>query len=154
MHCGDKLGIPWMSHVLDWSPASNIFAAPLSGTLVSLISITGSIFKQQLVAFFVFYNTLLCVVVVVCENPWWLLSNYLMLNLFSFVKYTVTAYIWTCHGMWPIFITLVRIVTSLRVLWHLAALDNYLELPTLYRNLEVPMWHLLSSIWLVIPSHF
>ena len=43
-------GIPWMSQVLDLSPASNIFAAPHSSTLISLVSISGSIFMQQLVA--------------------------------------------------------------------------------------------------------
>ena len=37
-------GIPWMSQVLDLSPALKIFAAPCSGTLVSLISISGFIF--------------------------------------------------------------------------------------------------------------
>ena len=37
-------GIPWMSQVLDLSPASNIFAAPCSGTLILLVSISGSIF--------------------------------------------------------------------------------------------------------------
>ena len=140
---------------------------------------------------FVYYNTHLCVVVVVCENPWWLLSNHLVLNLFCFVTYTVTAYIQTCHGVWPVcwlmwvlgnlltkkshvqvcwltwvsgdlltkkshacLVILVCITTSLGVLWHLVALGKYLELPTLYRNLVVPMWHLLLSIWLGIPSHF
>ena len=39
-----KWGIPWMSQVLDLSPASNIFAAPCSSTLVLLVSISGSIF--------------------------------------------------------------------------------------------------------------
>ena len=37
-------GLPWMSQVLDLSPASNIFAAPCSDTLISLVSISGSIF--------------------------------------------------------------------------------------------------------------
>ena len=37
-------GIPWMSQVLDFSPTSNIFTAPCSGTLISLISISGFIF--------------------------------------------------------------------------------------------------------------
>ena len=37
-------GIPWMSQVLDFSSASNIFAAPCSGTLILLISISGFIF--------------------------------------------------------------------------------------------------------------
>ena len=37
-------GIPWMSQVLDFSPASNIFTTPCSGTLVLLISISGFIF--------------------------------------------------------------------------------------------------------------
>ena len=45
-----KWGIPWMSQVLDFSPASNIFTTPCSSTLVLLVSISGSIFKQQLVA--------------------------------------------------------------------------------------------------------
>ena len=39
-----KWGISWMSWVLDWSPASNIFTAPLSGTHISLVSIAGSLF--------------------------------------------------------------------------------------------------------------
>ena len=39
-----KWGIPWMSHVLDFSPTSNISATPCSGTLISLVSISGSIF--------------------------------------------------------------------------------------------------------------
>ena len=37
-------GIPWMSQVLDFSLALNIFATPCSGTLVLLISISGFIF--------------------------------------------------------------------------------------------------------------
>ena len=37
-------GIPWMSQVLHFSPALNIFTAPCSGTLVSLVSISGFIF--------------------------------------------------------------------------------------------------------------
>ena len=37
-------GIPWMSQVLDFSPASKIFAAPCSGTLILLVSISGFIF--------------------------------------------------------------------------------------------------------------
>ena len=37
-------GILWMSQVLDLSPASKIFAAPCSGTLVSLVSISEFIF--------------------------------------------------------------------------------------------------------------
>ena len=49
-----KWGILWMSQVLDFSPASKIFAAPCSGTLISLVSISGSIFKQQLVAYWFF----------------------------------------------------------------------------------------------------
>ena len=52
-----KWGIPWMSQVLDCSPASKIFTAPFSSTCVSLISIAGSIFKQQLAAFLIFYST-------------------------------------------------------------------------------------------------
>ena len=39
-----KWGNPWMSHILYFSPASKIFAAPFSSTHVSLISISGSIF--------------------------------------------------------------------------------------------------------------
>ena len=45
-----KWGIPWMSQVLDFSPALNSFATPCSSTLISLVSISESIFKQQLVA--------------------------------------------------------------------------------------------------------
>ena len=37
-------GIPWMPQVLDLSPASNIFTAPCSGTLILLVSISGFIF--------------------------------------------------------------------------------------------------------------
>ena len=37
-------GNPWMSHILDFSPALKIFATPCSGTLISLISISGFIF--------------------------------------------------------------------------------------------------------------
>ena len=40
-------GIPWMSQVLDLSPASKIFTAPCSSTLVSLVSISGSIFLSN-----------------------------------------------------------------------------------------------------------
>ena len=50
-------GIPWMSQVLDFSPASNIFAAPCSGTLISLVSISGFIFKATIVACWLFYST-------------------------------------------------------------------------------------------------
>ena len=32
-----------------------------------------------------------------------------------------------------------HVTTSLRVLWHLIALDNYLELPIFNRNLAVSM---------------
>ena len=149
-----KWGISWMFQVLDWSPALKNFTTPFSGTHISLISIAGSIFKQWLVAFFVFYSTHLCAVVMIHKNPWWLLSNHLMLNLFSYVTYAVTAYIQTCHGVWSIITLLVCIVTSLGVLWHLSALDNYLQLPALYRNLVVPMWCLLLSTWLKIPSHY
>ena len=39
-----KWGNPWMSHILDFSPASKIFATPFNGTHISLISISGSIF--------------------------------------------------------------------------------------------------------------
>ena len=39
-----KWGIPWMSQVLDLSPASMIFTTPCSGTLISLVSISGFIF--------------------------------------------------------------------------------------------------------------
>ena len=39
-----KWGIPWMSQVLDLSPASKIFTAPCGSTLISLVSISGSIF--------------------------------------------------------------------------------------------------------------
>ena len=95
-------GIPWMSQVLDFSPASNILAAPCSGTLVLLVSISGFIFSATRVACWLFYNTSRCTMVVVCENPWWLLSNHIMLTLFSCVTYAVTAYIRACHSMWPI----------------------------------------------------
>ena len=37
-------GILWMSQVLDFSPALKIFTAPCSGTLISLVSISGFIF--------------------------------------------------------------------------------------------------------------
>ena len=37
-------GILWMSQVLDFSPALKILAAPCSGTLISLVSISGFIF--------------------------------------------------------------------------------------------------------------
>ena len=39
-----KWGIPWMSHILDFSPALNIFTTPFSGTHVLLVSISRSIF--------------------------------------------------------------------------------------------------------------
>ena len=58
-------GIPWISQVLDFSPASNIFTAPCSGTLVSLISIFGFIFKATIVACWLFYSTPWCTEVVV-----------------------------------------------------------------------------------------
>ena len=80
-----------------------------------------------------------------------LLSNYhnnLMLNLFSCVTYAVTAYIQACHNMWPAIELLVHVATSFRVFWHLTALDTHLELLALYRNLIVPIWRLLPSIWL------
>ena len=51
---------------------------------------------------FKYLSTPKCTVVVVHENPWWLLSNHLVLNLFSCVTYAVTAYIWACHSKWPI----------------------------------------------------
>ena len=46
--------IPWMSQVLDFSLALNIFTATCSGTLVSLVSISGFIFlaTELLVGFF------------------------------------------------------------------------------------------------------
>ena len=40
-------GIPWMSQVLDFSLALNIFAAPCSSTLILLISISGFLFFKQ-----------------------------------------------------------------------------------------------------------
>ena len=93
-----KWGTPWMSQVLDWSTALRIFTTPFSSTWILLISIAKSIFKQQLAAFLLFYSTPRCTVVVVHENPWLLLYNHLMLNLFSFVTYAVTAYIQTVRG--------------------------------------------------------
>ena len=95
-------GIPWMSQVLDLSLTSKIFIAPCSGTLVSLVSISGFIFKATIVACWLFCSTPRCTEMVVRENPWWLLSNHLVLNLFSCVTYDVTAYIRVSHSMWPI----------------------------------------------------
>ena len=83
---------------------------------------------------------------------WWFMKTpddyYLITSCWisSVVTYAVTAYIRACHGVWPVNHWLVHTTTSLRVLWHLAALDIHLELPGLYRNLTVPMWHLLTSI--------
>ena len=92
-------GIPWMSQVLDLSQASNISSAPCSGTLISLVSISGFIFKATLVACWLFCSTPWCTEVVVRENPRLLLSNHLVLNLFSCVTYAVTAYIRACHSV-------------------------------------------------------
>ena len=61
-------GIPWMSKVLDFSPALKIFTAPCSGTLVSLVSISGFIFKATIVACWLFYSAPWCTEVVVREN--------------------------------------------------------------------------------------
>ena len=61
-----------------------------------------------------------------------------------------------CHSIYPDLswcvthlIILVCIATSLGVFWNLTALDNYLELPTLYRNIAI---HEFSS--LKNPAHF
>ena len=62
-------GILWMSQVLDLSLASNIFAAPCSGTLILLVSISGFIFKAIIVACWFFCSTSWCTEEVVCENP-------------------------------------------------------------------------------------
>ena len=61
--------IPWMSQVLDFSPASKILAAPCSGTLICLYPFLDSFFKatELLVGFFL--STPRCTIVVVYENP-------------------------------------------------------------------------------------
>ena len=63
-------GIPWKSQVLDLSLASNIFATPCSSTLVSLVSISGFILKQQQLLVGFFCSTPRYTEMVVCENPY------------------------------------------------------------------------------------
>ena len=46
-----KWGIPWMSQVLDCSPALNILTTPFSGTCILLVSIAGSIFYAAVSTF-------------------------------------------------------------------------------------------------------
>ena len=87
-----KWGIPWMSQVLDWSPALR-FSLLLSVALAFCLYPLLDSFWAMVNCFFVFYSTCSYAVIMVCENPWWLLSNHLMLNLFSSVTYAVTAYI-------------------------------------------------------------
>ena len=139
-------GIPWMSQVLDLSPTSNIFTAPCSGTLVSLVSISGFIFKATIVACWLFCSTPRCTEMVVHENPYdyyLTTSCWISSVVWQMLSQHISGYVTVCD---PSFIGLVCAVTSLGVLWHLIALDICLELLGLYRNLVVPMWRLPTSI--------
>ena len=139
-------GIPWMSQVLDLSLASNIFTAPCSSTLVSLVSVSGFIFKATTVACWVFCCTPRCTEMVVHENPYdyyLITSCWISSVVWHMLSQHISGYVTVCD---PPFIVLVCTTTSLRVLWHLAALDIRLELLGLYRNLAVPMWCLPTSI--------
>ena len=57
-------GIPWMSQVLDLSPALKNFATPCKGTLILLVSSSGAIFLSKDICLLAFFTGHLGV-------PWW-----------------------------------------------------------------------------------
>ena len=129
-----------------YSPALNIFAAPCSGTLVLLVSISGFIFKATIVACWFFCSTPMCTEMVVRENPYdyyLITSCWISSVVWHMLSQHISGYVMVCDLS---FIGLVHAATSLGVLWHLVALDICLELLGLYRNLVVPMWRLPTSI--------